>query len=325
MDSLQELELLSKMPGDQEKETELASLRAKLETEMHKLDDCHREIDIYRHQLEEANRTLDAVKEEMKELQEKYDFQLKSMKSEHESRLGELTLRFKSEKSELKQALELEHELELDNFKEKQIKIENQQQKALSSDIEHLKLKLKSKETEIGDLQAKINHIDEDLPGADFDEKLSLELTKAEDRLKATHKKDLEELKQRKNEEMLQRMEEVRQKMLDSSQLSVERMKTKLERQQLQRLAEKEEELRVNFANKISEFEDAKLFELEEVKEKVRKKSKMEIETLRSRFKMMQATGTMERSPSVSESEFTMEVSLKDFLLWMISMIFCTL
>merc|ERR1719460_1274588 len=136
MDSLQELELLSKMPGDQEKETELAYLRAKLETEMHKLDDCHREIDIYRHQLEEANRTLDAVKEEMKELQEKYDFQLKSMKSEHESRLGELTLRFKSEKSELKQALELEHELELDNFKEKQIKIENQQQKALSSDIE---------------------------------------------------------------------------------------------------------------------------------------------------------------------------------------------
>merc|ERR1719400_2284765 len=73
--------------------------------------------------------------------------------------------------------------------------------------------------------------------------------------------------------------------MLDSSQLSVERMKTKLERQQLQRLAEKEEEVR----------------------EKVRKKSKMEMETLRSRFKMMQATGTMERSPSVSESEFTME------------------
>ena len=100
--------------------------------------------------------------------------------------------------------------------------------------------------------------------------------------------------------------------MLDSSQLSVERMKTKLEKQQLQRLAEKEEELRVNFASKISEFEDAKQFELEEVKEKVRKKSKMEIETLRSRFKMMQATGTMERSPSVSESEFTMEVSLED-------------
>ena len=90
-------------------------------------------------------------------------------------------------------------------------------------------------------------------------------------------------------------------------------MKTKLEKQQLQRLAEKEEELKVNFASKISEFEDAKRFELEEVKEKVRKKSKMEIETLRSRFKMMQATGTMERSPSVSESEFTMEVSMEDY------------
>merc|ERR1719300_456401 len=47
--------------------------------------------------------------------------------------------------------------------------------------------------------------------------------------------------------------------------------------------------------------------EIEEAKEMVKKKSKMEIETLRSRFKMMQATGGLERSPSVSESEFPVE------------------
>ena len=115
-------------------------------------------------------------------------------------------------------------------------------------------------------------------------------------------------MKKSKNEEMLQRMEEVRQKMLDSSQLSVERMKTKLEKQQLQRLVEREQELKNNFELRISELESSKQDELEEVREKIRKKSKLEIESLRSRFKMMQATGTMERSPSVSESEFTMEV-----------------
>ena len=112
-----------------------------------------------------------------------------------------------------------------------------------------------------------------------------------------------------KSVEMLERMEEVRQKMLDSSQLSVERMQTKLERQQLSRIQEREEELRAAFACQLSMMEDAKTAEIEEVKEKVRKKSKMEIETLRSRFKIMQATGGMERSPSVSESEFPCEVS----------------
>ena len=310
MDSLQELEQVSKLPDDHQRETE--ELRARLDTEIHKLDDCHREIHIYRCQLEEVNSSLDTVRGEMKELEEKKEVELQALKSEHQSRMDEITGKFLAEKSELRQALELEHELELDNFKEKTNKIENQQLQALSSDIESLKLKLASKDKEVEELQRNLNDQNSDSGGADYSDQLCLEVSKVEERLKASHKKELEELKQRKNEEMLQRMEEVRQKMLDSSQLSVERMKTKLERQQLQKLAEKEEELQINFEKKISEFENAKQWELEEVREKVRKKSKLEIESLRSRFKMMQATGTMERSPSVSESEFTMEVSTLD-------------
>ena len=310
MDSLQELEQVSKLPDDHQRETE--ELRARLDTEIHKLDDCHREIHIYRCQLEEVNSSLDTVRGEMKELEEKKEVELQTLKSEHQSRMDEITGKFLAEKSELRQALELEHELELDNFKEKTNKIENQQLQALSSDIESLKLKLASKEKEVEELQRNLNDQNSDSGGADYSDQLCQEVSKVEERLKTSHKKELEELKQRKNEEMLQRMEEVRQKMLDSSQLSVERMKTKLERQQLQKLAEKEEELQINFEKKISEFENAKQWELEEVREKVRKKSKLEIESLRSRFKMMQATGTMERSPSVSESEFTMEVSPLD-------------
>jgi hypothetical protein len=43
-------------------------------------------------------------------------------------------------------------------------------------------------------------------------------------------------------------------------------------------------------------------------RERVRKKSKMEVESLRSRFRIMQTTATLERSPSVSESELSFEV-----------------
>merc|ERR1712098_1022650 len=138
-----------------------------------------------------------------------------------------------------------------------------------------------------------------DLMEAEFNEKLASEVAKVEAQLNKDHANTMEQLKESKNEEMLQRMEELRQKMLDSSQLSLERMKSKQERMMLQRLTEKEEQLKATFASQISEIEEAK--------EMVKKKSKMEIETLRSRFKMMQATGGLERSPSVSESEFPVE------------------
>ena len=345
MDSLQELETLSQLPGDLEKEksrrreseTELEELRSKLETELHKLDDCHKEIDIYRYQLEEANRSLDAAKEDMDELRTSKEEEFVKMKQELEGRIRELTDTFKTEKRELKQALELEHELELDNFKEKVNKTESDQVSSLLESIGDLKQKLKSKDQEIEEkleqkdkdievqLERKQRELDEllrsresssesvksdrtEILEAEFQETLANELAKTEQRLRSDHKRELEELKEAKNEEMLERMEEVRQKMLDSSQLSVERMQTKLERQQLSRIQEREEELRAAFACQLSMMEDAKTAEIEEVKEKVRKKSKMEIETLRSRFKIMQATGGMERSPSVSESEFPLEV-----------------
>ena len=88
LESIQELESLSLLPGDLEKEqtkrreseTELVELRAKLETELHKLDDCHKEIDIYRYQLEEANRSLDAAKEDMDELKMKKESEYNKMR-----------------------------------------------------------------------------------------------------------------------------------------------------------------------------------------------------------------------------------------------------
>ena len=49
---------------------------------------------------------------------------------------------------------------------------------------------------------------------------------------------------------------------------------------------------------------------MDEKSDRMKKKSKMELESLRSRFRMMQTTATMDRSPSVSESELSFEVSI---------------
>ena len=55
----------------------------------------------------------------------------------------------------------------------------------------------------------------------------------------------------------------------------------------------------------------AKQKEIDETQERARKNSKMEMDSLRSRFKIMQNTSTaiIDRSPSISESELSFEVS----------------
>ena len=330
MDGLQELETLSILPTDlqkektlrKESETELEEVKTRLETEVNKLDDCHREIDIYRYQLEEANKALDSSKIELNEEKEKLQNELCQLKEQLEKEIEELKSRFKKEKRELKQTLELEHELELDNYKEKLTKGEVNKVDSLLEEVIALKKKLDAKEVELNELNTKnallevTKHDKEDNDDivqtltAEFQERQATELAQLEDKLRKDHKKEIEALKEQKNEEMLTRMEEMRQKMVDSSQLSVGRLKIKLEKEQDQKILKKEDEMKLKFEKELAKVEEFKQMEIEDAKEKVKKKSKLEMETLRSRFKIMQTTGTLERSPSVSESEFSIEVGI---------------
>merc|ERR1711915_78615 len=84
-------------------------------------------------------------------------------------------------------------------------------------------------------------------------------------------------------------------------------MGVKLEKEQCQKLVQKEEEMKMKFQRELLKLEEDKQLEIENTKERLKKNSKLEMETLRSRFKIMQTTGTLERSPSVSESEFSIE------------------
>merc|ERR1711915_108745 len=160
MESLQELENQSSSNSDhleqeqtrrRKSEEELVMLRAKLETELHKLDDCHKEIDIYRYQLEEANKSVDSAKEDINELKVKKEAEYSKMKNELEQKIMDLTDTFKNEQKELKQALELEHELELDNFKEKVNKEDSDQVSTLLASIGDLEQKLQNQAKEMED------------------------------------------------------------------------------------------------------------------------------------------------------------------------------
>merc|ERR1719223_310952 len=82
------------------------------------------------------------------------------MKQELEAKIRELSDTFRTEKREMKQALELEHELELDNFKEKVNKTESDQVSSLLESIGDLKQKLKSKDQEI---EEKLEQKDKDI------------------------------------------------------------------------------------------------------------------------------------------------------------------
>ena len=69
---------------------------------------------------------------------------------------------------------------------------------------------------------------------------------------------------------MMSRLEELRQKMVDSSQTSTERLKVKLEKEFSARLVAREEELQKQLEVEKQKFENVKQMEVEEVREKVR-------------------------------------------------------
>lgn len=318
-----------------ETEKELELVKEKLEVEIHKLDDCNKEITIYRHQLEEAHRNLETSTQELLEERASRANEIENLRRLTEEEKKDFKSRLKTEQQEIIQKMELEHELELDNAKQYKMSLEENK----SSDINiNLVSQLELRTNEVKDLTTRL-----ELQDASHEEKFRQEkdtilkavetelqehheksMVDLERRLIDKHSKEIEELKASKQEEMMSRLEELRQKMIDSSQLSVDRMKVKLENDYASKMREREAELRKEFVMEKMHIEESKQEEISDAKEKIRKKSKLEMESLRSRFKMMQTAGTLERSPSVSESEFPLEsprnsmefLSGRDFQKW---------
>ena len=143
---------------------------------------------------------------------------------------------------------------------------------------------------------------------AGFSERQRLAISELEASLKASHQAELQEIQASNNEEMCARLEELRQKMIDSSQTNLQRVLERKEKDWQAALKQRELELEEKFAEETRQFTLVKQKEMDDVSERIRKKSKMDLDSLRSRFKIMQTTATLDRSPSVSESDLSFEV-----------------
>merc|ERR1712079_411299 len=123
-------------------ESDLDKVRAQLELEIQKLEDCHREIDIYRQQLEQAALELDKVKTEFIETQEIHAEEKKNLKENSDV-----------EKAEIVKKLTLEHEIELDALREE---LENSEKVAnCEAEVKRLREILQLKESDVEALRRK--------------------------------------------------------------------------------------------------------------------------------------------------------------------------
>ena len=143
-----------------EKEREVEAVRQQLDTELARVGDCHREIDTYRSQLEDALRALDGAKGELAETKEEGEARVEMERKERERMVKEVGEKAEGELKELKQRLELEHELELDSYKQQLETGESDRHSALVAKLEETLRKEKEKEEELAELKAKTELFD---------------------------------------------------------------------------------------------------------------------------------------------------------------------
>ena len=117
-------------------------------------------------------------------------------------------------------------------------------------------------------------------------DKLKAQPESSREKIKADHERKLSEAKKK----FLREMEEIEAKQSKLSTSHLEELRNKL-------AAEKE-------------------FELKQQAERLNAKARREMETLRQRFNLIQKSGALERSPSASESELSLEVIKSFFTIW---------
>ena len=261
------------------------------------------DLHFYRQQLEQAAQEVDKLKTDLIEAQETHDTQQSKLKAASEV-----------EKADIIKKLTLEHEIELDALREE---LENSEKVAnCESEVKRLREILQMKENDVEALRRKTRlmemnqeqrfHEEKEkivqILEAGFSQREKLSLQKLEDELELKFKTDLEQEKQTWNTEKCAVLKTIK-----------EEHKTEFEA----KLAELESMQNSNIENMVQKAAEDLKKKYDEDKESALKmqyqeltmKSKRELDALKSRFKMMQTTGALlDRSPSVSESEMSLEV-----------------
>lgn len=109
------------------------------------------------------------------------------------------------------------------------------------------------------------------------------------------------------------RLEELREELAANHRSVIDAMQAKFEEERQELKSQQEVLLQQSLQEERAKLESEKEMELKTLSEKLRKKAKIEIEGLRSRFRMMQmvqSNAGQDRSPSASESELSIGVSV---------------
>ncbi|TRY75650.1 hypothetical protein TCAL_04589 [Tigriopus californicus] len=295
------------------KDEVITALERKLEVEKQKLEDCRREIEIYHEHLDAREREIDDLKadnaEQLEKVHETFEESRKVLRKESEDRVNKLILG---------------HELELDSIRDDP-KI-NEKIHGLQHDIKVLKEDLSTKEDVIVDLKRKTRILENSA-----EEKFNMEKEKIVQILESGFAQR-ERLAIEKREAELdvqhdQIMTDLRVKFLQDIEAEVKASNEKAAQDLASKMAELNdahtrelEELKAEHEEEIQEKIAEEQKRLEQEKEKCLKaqaakmsaKAKREVDSLRSRFKMIQSSVAIERSPSASESEFSAESPRSD-------------
>ncbi len=304
-------EALTKLADELENSNnQLSETESKLEVKSHKLEDCHREIENYRTQLELLDRELDKLKGENAEEKEHWRASLEETKKSLDE-----------EKKEMRKRMLLDHELELESVRQELIN--NEEVAKLQSEIKRLQ-KLVEEKNDLAEALKKKKKLLETSQEEKFrqERERTLEILEAtfESRERKAVKVALEEAES-KHEEIMKEMEARSQEERKALTAQKEAM-WRGELSEQERLLRKEMEETVTklkdeqsaalekaLAEERSRHEEetARLLKAQEIE--MTKKSKMDMDNLRARIRMMQTTGALDRSASTSESDLPIGVS----------------
>ncbi|ROT73656.1 RB1-inducible coiled-coil protein 1 [Penaeus vannamei] len=255
-------------------------LQGTLDLQAHKLSDAHVKIEMYQEQLHRHQENLQQTTAEFEEVKRALI----------------------EEKNEAVKQLSLEHELEMVAMKERWQEEDSSRQEELTS----LTQKLKSLEEEEKDKIVQILEVS-------FSEREKKALESLKEQLTREHQEEVSRLLSEKEEALRCACEEVRVKLVAEWREVVDKQHKDLSEKHAADLAKCKEqwdqEKQAEIATKVAEIETRWREERDSEIERVRQQYKMELEGLRSRFRMM-TTASMDKSPSETSLEKLSVVSL---------------
>lgn len=287
---------------------EVEKLQERLELELKKVEACQADLEGCRHEVERQSELFSQLQGELN--QERLHFKKEK---------GQLEIQKEDEKETAIRALTLEHELELDALRHKLEHTERVQKN--ETETAKLREELMMKENDLEALRRKMRLLEAaekdrfksekekivQILEAGFVQREKLSVQTNLDAAETRHKDELTKLEKRLQEKLKQQLENSREKIRSDWEKKLTDLRTKM-KTEIEEIKREQTQLSEAALEQLKQ----KMTEEREVAmkaqaDKLNAKAKRELDGLRQRFRIMQTTGALDRSPSVSESELSIE------------------